>query len=268
MEGPQGRQRVAAFLLHPVVAVVLSVALFAAGPAIALTHGSAKGWNVVAFGAVAVLSAARTVLSAQEAGGFKSAANKGFERAVGLGLYPLESLSLLCRTIDGSSADKVLENLRESVLETALRACGPNSDTAREKRRSVIYEFDAGDRLRFVKKKGRSMDPKPRPDFVSTGNPERDVVAWVRGAAQDTPVYDIRDDVTKPPHSRGGATGEHYRSLVSIPIYTEGKAYGLLAVDSKDPKSFCGLDGQALRMLATILAAGLAHVEKMHSLQT
>lgn len=259
MEGPQGRQRLHAILLHPVTGIVLPVMLFAAGPLFTLTRSLAiLGIAVL----LASLTALRAVLSAQEAGGYKKAATRGFQRAVGLGLYPLESLSSVCKAIDAASAMAALDGLRAAVLETAREACGPDSPKAREKRRAVIYEFN-GDALKFVKKRGRHDDPPPRGEFTPGSTPERDVVAWVRAAAASMPSPDLVPDVSRAPYSRGSATGEHYKSFVSIPIAMEGKAYGLLAVDSKDPKSFSGLDGQTVRMLATILAAGLARTGSM-----
>ncbi|WP_185124189.1 GAF domain-containing protein [Streptomyces sp. TLI_185] len=257
------RQNLKVWLLHPATGVVLTVALFGAGPAVALTSGTAKWINLFAYALVVTFAnAVRVALSSQRAGGYHDAADKAFERVYGSGLLVLESLSAVCKSVDEASAKSALDRLRSSVLETAREACGPYPRRDREKRRSVIYEFN-GDALRYVDKRGRREDPRPRDVFQPDVSPERNVVAWVRAAAHDTPSPDILKDVKKET-SRGRASGEHYRSFVSIPVYTDDKAYGLLAVDSKDATSFTSTDGQALRMLAVILATGLAHV---HSIQ-
>ncbi|MEU8616953.1 GAF domain-containing protein [Streptomyces sp. NPDC048623] len=256
-----GATRLKVGLLNQWTGLAISVLLVFAGPGIALTHGAVKVAIFFIVLVVALLNGARVALTSQEAGGYQDAAGKAYLRIYGAGSLSLNALSNLCKAIDAGPDSRELERLRHAICESAREALGGYDTESRKNRRAVIYELtDTGQlhRTEWTGREGRAPRNVFSPDTVS----DRDVLHWVRNAPHTVPDPDIIGDVHGTPSPRGSVSNQAlYRSFASVPIYTEDKAYGMLAVDSTDKKAFSVPDGQVLRMLATMLAAALAHVE-------
>ncbi|MFB0618238.1 GAF domain-containing protein [Streptomyces sp. AGS-58] len=248
-------------LLNRWTGVTLSVLLVCAGPIIAFTHGSVKLGISGGVLLVAILNGTRAALASQESGGYQDAAGKAYLRLHGAGTLSLDALCNLCKEVDAGPGSKELDSVRYAVCESAREALGAYDTESRANRRAVIYELTDAGTLKRTRWTGRH-GPPPRAEFRTDTAADRDVLHWINNAPDAVPTPDIVDDVRGSPGPRGSVSNQApYSSFASTPIYTEGKAYGMLAVDSTNKKAFSGPDGQVLRMLANILAAALAHVE-------
>lgn len=146
--------------------------------------------------------------------------------------------------------------LIETILNRAASLCGRSTEVEGNSR-AVFYRLTDSGMLTLAGWKGRSgRSPRRLFDPARNAN-DRGVLEIAKG--ED--VLLVRDVDAAPVDYFEDYEGREYKSTITVPVRCEGRAYGILAVDSNKVNAFSDVDVGFMMLLATNLARGIAEIE-------
>jgi GAF domain-containing protein len=253
-------------LLKQMLPMLLPVITLGASAMASANHGLAKlYWYTIAGSAV--LGAAAVSVSKErekraveeQAVGAKTALAMALSGAGQPLIYAMNSVAAASELEEARAAMKVLINRTVAI---AQEECGRQIRTEC-RTRAAFYRFEASGDLVLDYHEGRPGE-NPQERFNANGS-QHDLAAIK--TAQSKSGLVINDLVNKPPTHFKNPAGRTYKSFIALPVRTDTKSYGMLVADSTLPHSLSDVDKGYLVLLAGILAAGLAHLEKVERLQ-
>ena len=163
-------------------------------------------------------------------------------------LAPMTSyLAELAVTAAPQVRARIAGMLGQAVVEAAVRLTSPGA-------RSAFYaaDLDAGVLTREVYA-GRAA--LPRDEFVG-GTPDGDSVLDLVERGDLVVIDDVRRDPMVVP-----SDGSGYRCVVAAAVTAGERRLGMLTVDAPRVAAFSGADVELVRVLANLLASGLAQAQ-------
>lgn len=134
----------------------------------------------------------------------------------------------------------VAAQLTQAVVDAAARLCGA------ERTRSIYYTLS-----------GDALVPS-----AWTGRADRPTRVFLRGRDDAGDVahglVEHRDSLLVTDVGPGGDATSEYRAFLSVAVFADGRAFGLLTVDAPDAGGLDETDLMVTRALAHLLGAGLA----------
>jgi GAF domain-containing protein len=218
-------------------------------------------WSLLGVGAVLTLTALALTarVASQESGARQAAERVGQKVAQALAKYQTEVndgwgsfVALLDDVVNAPSAARRRELQNAMIMATISLAAGIGT----ERPRACYFKSEGvhpNRRLVLVHFIGR--DDQPRPEFAE-GTAEGSFAYDVLEGPKGTRLW--ADTVQVPPP--GSTQGRTYKTFIAAKVEGGGTLFGMLGVDSPEPKSFTAQDetlaGIIAHMLGIALAAG------------
>lgn len=231
------------------VAAAVGAYLFSAGAGRAsgaertqlLVTGAVLAGAVVALGAAKQLRDARRIRTAAD---IAVAAEEELSVTLNGALAPITSYLGEMADAYGPPVGIIAGQLRQAVVDAVVRLTGEGT-------RSAFYALDErGDRLVREVYAGRAT--LPRLEFVA-GSPDGDAVLDLVRRADLVFVPDVLVDPMVIPSTAGA-----YRTVIAVAVTAGSRRLGMLTVDSPQPGDLSATDVELVRVLANLLASGLA----------
>ncbi|WP_327646866.1 GAF domain-containing protein [Micromonospora zamorensis] len=245
-------------LLGQVLPIGLPVVTLAATAMAGVNHGYAKLYWFTIGGSAVLIAGFITVSKEKEKKGLREQAVQAKTNLAmalsGAGqplLAALAAVSAAKTAQDARAAVSVLVNRTVAVTQDA---CGRQTEIDC-RTRAVFYRFVGLD-LQREYCEGRQGE-KPRDAFLHNGS-EHDIEAIRTAQGRNALIVD--DLENSPPAHFFDPKGRKYKSFIAAPVRTDAQSFGMLIVDSDKAFSLSDVDTGYLALLATIIAAGFAHL--------
>ncbi|MFE7870323.1 GAF domain-containing protein [Micromonospora humida] len=245
-------------LLGRALPIALPVITLGATAMAGVNHGYAKLYWFTIAGSAVLISGFVTVSKEKEKKAFREQAVQAKTNLAmalsGAGqplMAALAAVAVANTAQDARAAVKVLVNRTVAVAQDA---CGRQTEIEC-RTRAVFYRF-VGDDLQLYYCEGRQGE-KPRDAFLHNGS-EHDIEAIRTAKGRNARV--VEDLENSPPAHFIDPKGRKYKAFIAAPVRTDAQSFGILIVDSDKAFTLSDVDTGYLALLATIIAAGFAHL--------
>jgi hypothetical protein len=258
------RRSIEKILLNLPVSLFLALAT----PLLSLVTGVATGvahtYLFTSLCCSGLLLAASAWLRQSQTGEYKDAAQRMARTLSGGGLPVLLELGRICRLRPDQAAGQV-DALVGNVLTTARQMCGYVKH--REEVHAVFYVAHGKDFLKLSRDTWSMAGMgSPRTELGAGGERDQEFVQFVLNAYGPPMQILVAEDLNTKKRSPLdilfiGNCG--YRSAMAATVglgsNVEAVRWGVIVVTSPEKAAFVKSDGESLRLMAGVLAAGLAH---------
>ncbi|MFC4119792.1 hypothetical protein [Nonomuraea zeae] len=261
------RQLFEKWLLNLPASLTLALATPLLGVATGIVTGTVRGYLIGLLCCCTTLAGLSAWLRQSQAGEYKDAAQRMAKTLSGGGLPVLLELGRICRLEPGSAVGQI-DSLVRNVLTTARQMCGYVKN--RDEVHAAYYVADQKDLLRLFRDTW-SMTGRSSPRLeIGMGGPRDHNFAHFASNTYDPPMQVLIEDDIKNSESPLGTLfvgNNTYRSSMAATVglgsNSDAARWGVLVVTSPEKFAFGKSDGETLRLLAGVLAAGLAHAHQV-----
>ncbi|MFG1949086.1 hypothetical protein [Nonomuraea sp. NPDC048826] len=262
------RRWVEKLLLNLPASLGIALATPLLGVLVSVTTGPQRHYLVAALCVSAGLVGASAWLRQSQTAEYRDAAQRMARTLSGGGLPVLLDLGRVCGT-EPSRANGEVKSLIDNILTTARQMCGYVKK--RDEVHAAYYEVVRDKemlRLRADTRQATGLQ-SPRMEIGHEGAQDQELVQFVLNP-YNTPMQVRRVD----DHQRSESflsvlyIGNcPYRSSVAATVGLgsngEAKRWGVIVLTSPEKFAFAKADGESLRLMAGVLAAGLAHAHEL-----
>ncbi|MEU4435811.1 GAF domain-containing protein [Micromonospora chalcea] len=245
-------------LLEQVLPMGLPVVTLAATAMAGVNHGYAKLYWFTIAGSAVLGSALIAVNKDKEKKTLRKQAVQAKTNLAmalsGAGQPLMAALTAVSAARTAPEARAAVSVLVNRTVAVAKEACGRQTEVEC-RTRAVFYRF-VGDDLQVEYCEGRQGE-KPRDAFFQNGT-AHDIEAIRTARGRNALVVD--DLENNPPAHFFDPKGRKYKAFIAAPVRTDAKSFGMLIIDSDKAFTLSDVDTGYLVLLASIIAAGFAHL--------